>query len=340
MIVMCTGMTYHSSALAVPSNVISAVGLILINKRVIQLDKYPFTTVLAVLHSYSTFMFCFLLVMLGHIKYKNVSNYGHLLRISCGSLVSILFMNLNLATNSVGFYQISKLACIPMTLAIESYLGMSQQMLTPVLLLSLSALLAGMALVAVTDISTSAVGFLWAFLGSLSTSVAQVLFGPLQRGLQLDPLQLLFHTTPWLTLGAFLSVPLTEDVREMADHTVSCAVVLDLLASCACAILLNMTNYMVLSTTSPLTYQVIGHIKTIAIISFGMVFYDEGPSSKMLLGIALAVLGVVLYTEENRQQQLRRGGKKILPVSVSAATAFPAPASTPDADSHSSHQLK
>lgn len=295
---------------AAPANVVSAVGLILINKRVIKVDEFPYTTVLALLHSYATFMSCFVLLMMGRIRYKNVGNYSHLLRISGGSLVSILFMNLNLATNSVGFYQISKLACIPMTLLLEWHLGMSQQALTPALNFSLALLLAGMALVAANDISTSALGFLWAFLGTLCTSVAQVLFGPLQRGLQLDPLQLLFHTSPWLTLGAFLSVPLTENVREMAQHSLSSRAVLDLLLSCICAVLLNMTNYVVLSGTSPLTYQVLGHVKTIAIISCGVVLYDQRPSYRTMLGMSLAVVGVVLYTEENRRQSQRRSTTK------------------------------
>jgi hypothetical protein len=37
-----------------------------------------------------------------------------------GSLGSVAFMNLNLAHNSVGFYQLSKLACIPVTLILEA----------------------------------------------------------------------------------------------------------------------------------------------------------------------------------------------------------------------------
>ncbi len=43
--------------------------------------------------------------------------YAHLQ----GSLLSVAFMNLNLARNSVGFYQLSKLACIPCTLLIQFF---------------------------------------------------------------------------------------------------------------------------------------------------------------------------------------------------------------------------
>lgn len=50
-----------------------------------------------------------------------------------GSLGSIAFMNLNLSYNSVGFYQLSKLACIPVTIVIERvYYGKTVS--TPILL--------------------------------------------------------------------------------------------------------------------------------------------------------------------------------------------------------------
>lgn len=299
--------TYSVWHLAIPGNIVSAVYLILTNKRVIIVDGFGHTTVFAVLHSYSTFLFCLLLLVCGLIKYKGVNSYRNLLIISLGSLVSIIFMNLNLATNSVGFYQISKLACIPMTLVLERQLGVVNQKLNTLLVVSLIVLTLGMSLVAVNDISTSSLGFLWAFLGTLSTSVAQVLFGPLQKSLGLDPLQLLFHTSPLLTAASTFIVPFSEDMLALTQRNVSADLLVDLAISCACAIGLNTTNYVVLSATTPLTYQVIGHVKTVAIIAFGILYYDQSPSPKMLLGIGLAVAGVVLYTEENRRQKLVLG---------------------------------
>jgi hypothetical protein len=72
------------------------------------------------------------------------------------------------------------------------------------------------------------------------------------------------------------------------------------------AIVLNITNYLVLSWASPLTYQVIGHVKTIIILLAGAIQYDSIPQGKTRIGMMLAILGVIVYTEENRQQQLQR----------------------------------
>jgi solute carrier family 35 protein E3 len=322
--------------LSVPGNILSAVGLILTNKRIIVVQQFSHTTVFAVLHSYATFLFCLLLLLMGGIKYKAVNSYKNLFIISFGSLVSIIFMNLNLATNSVGFYQISKLAGIPMTLLIESHMGMVHQKLNTRLVASLIVLAIGMLLVAVNDVSTSALGFLWAFLGTLSTSVAQVFFSPLQSSLGLDPLQLLFHTSPLLTAASTLVVPFSEDMRALSQRDVTTDLLLDLLISCFCAIALNTTNYIVLSFTTPLTYQVIGHVKTVAIIAFGAVYYDQSPTPKMILGFCFAVGGVILYTEENRKQKMTsavavdqdRGGS--LSPSISPPNSrLPAPPPTP-----------
>ena len=62
-------------------------------------------------------------------------------------------------------------------------------------------------------------------------------------------------------------------------------------------------NISVLGWASPLTYQILGHIKSIIILIFGITFYDAVPSYKSILGMSLAMVGVVIYTEENRQQQ-------------------------------------
>jgi hypothetical protein len=69
----------------------------------------------------------------------------------------------------------------------------------------------------------------------------------------------------------------------------------------------------VLSWASPLTYQVIGHIKTIIILITGVFLYDDVPTAKSVLGMSLAMVGVIIYTEENRQQQLRRQKPDIIP---------------------------
>jgi hypothetical protein len=76
---------------------------------------------------------------------------------------------------------------------------------------------------------------------------------------------------------------------------------------------------LVLSWASPLTYQVLGHIKSIFILIFGVFVYDAIPTPRSVTGMVLAMVGVILYTEENRQQLKLRQSKYIPVVQMSEA---------------------
>ena len=153
-------------------------------------------------------------------------------------------MNFNLASNSVGFYQISKLACIPITLLLETLLNRRQQILSMRMTTSLLLILLGMGLVAVTEVSFNIKGFVWAAAGVLCSSLAQIFFAPLQKDLNLDALQMLFHLSPILTLGSFATIPIFENTEELLNFKLSKRVIFDVGISCCMAVLLNTSNYL------------------------------------------------------------------------------------------------
>ena len=167
-------------------NVISSVGLILSNKQLVNRNGFDFMVVLTGVHFYSSFLCCLLALMFGVLQYKMISNHLYLFRISMASLMSIVFMNLNLAHNSIAFYQISKLCCIPMTLFLESMFGLRKHKLTFSLVLSLSLIVGGMALVSEGEIQYSPAGLVYMALGVVGTSVGQIWFAPLQKELGLN----------------------------------------------------------------------------------------------------------------------------------------------------------
>lgn len=308
-------------SLSIASNIILAVGLIIINKWVMVVDKFQFTIVLCSLHYYASFFTCSLLLLIGVFQYKTVNRYDNLLRIVIGQLASTISMNYNLNYNSVGLYQMSKLACIPCTLIIESLLQIRKQDLTLSMILSLILIMIGVALFAIIDSNRNILindnnrilGYIWAILSIIITSLTQVFFGPLQKELNLNSLQLLFHTSPLLVLGSSLLIPILENHRQLLETKITYHLFINIIISCIGATGLNITNYAVLSYTTPLTYIVIGHFKTIIIISFGALFFDTGntiPPSHTILGIILAMSGVILYQRENqRQQDLRQTNK-------------------------------
>ncbi len=284
-------------------NVVSAVGLVLVNKKVVLVDQFDCMTILTALHFYFSFIACSLMLCAGYLQYKSVKNYGSILRIVLGSLGSIIFMNFNLAENSVGFYQISKLLCIPVTLFLEWTMNQRRQKITLYLLISLIMIISGVLCVVVNDVKYTDLGLIWAFFGIICTSLAQIYFSPLQKELDLNSIQLLFHTSPWLTFGSFLVTPLFDHTNKLMQIDITFQLLVDLLLSSMLAFVLNISNYLVLSVSFPITYQVLGHVKTIFIFAGGIMFYDQVPSPRAIVGIIVTIIGVILYSEDNRRRQ-------------------------------------
>lgn len=212
-------------------------------------------------------------------------------------------MNYSLAYSSIGFYQISKLFCIPVTLVIESLFGIRQQSLTILLIASLVLIILGMTLVVEQEILVNATGVVWAMLAVIATSSAQIFFGPLKKGLGLDSMQLLLHTSPWLAFGAFVSVPLLENTKAMLDFNLSAKYFfLTLAVSCLISVAFNATNYVLLGLISPMSYTVLSHVKTVVIIVIGSYLFESLPTRRVLIGIGIAMVGVALYTFECHRQ--------------------------------------
>lgn len=208
-------------------------------------------------------------------------------------------MNLNLAYNSVGFYQLSKLACIPVTIVIE-YLLYGKSVSPPVLM-TLIPITIGVGIATVSDVSVNLVGCAFASAAVLCTALAQIFTSSYQKKLECDALQLLYLTSPLIATGMLVLTPFFEDVRVLKDSDFSMPLIYHILISCLLALGVNVSNYLVLGKTSPLTYQVLGHLKTIMILVLGFVIFKYQSDAKSVLGIVIALGGVVAYTELKRK---------------------------------------
>ena len=104
--------------IAIIGNILSVVGVVICNKYITEVDGYDFMIFLSFLHFVFTSIGTKILLGINCFQYKEAPLSG-VLPVAIGSLLSVAFMNLNLSTNSVGFYQLSKLICIPFTLFVQ-----------------------------------------------------------------------------------------------------------------------------------------------------------------------------------------------------------------------------
>lgn len=208
-------------------------------------------------------------------------------------------MNLSLAYNSVGFYQLSKLAAIPLTVTVQ-YLAfgttISWRVVVTLIFISL-----GIGIATITDISFNVLGTVYATIGVVSTALVQVFFEPFRKEIDCDPLQTLYHTSPWIASGTLLCSPLFGEIPTIRNAAYHIPLILAILLSCIMAILVNASNYAVLSRISPLSYTILGHFKTVSILGLGAILFDATPSWKMIGGASMALGGVVFYSELRRR---------------------------------------
>lgn len=222
-------------------------------------------------------------------------------------------MNLNLAYNSVGFYQLSKLVCIPFTILVQRVVF--RQEASTAVKLTLVPILLGVGLATVHDVSVNLVGTFFAILAVVFTTFSQFFTQRYQGVLECNAMQLLYLTSPLICAGMLLLAPFFDNLTEFRAFMAAggggenkAAVLAWVAVSCVLAFGVNVSNYLVLGKSSPLTYQVLGHLKTVLILVLGFTLFHTPVSARQALGVFFALVGVISYTETKRKQSLRGTG--------------------------------
>ena len=279
-------------------NVISVVGVVLCNKYINATLGFKFTMFLSTCHFAFTWFGCYLLLIGNVFEYRH-EDIQNVLPLAIGSLGSVGFMNLNLAHNSVGFYQLSKLACIPFTIFIQYFFyNISEPALVK---LTLFPILFGIGIATVHDVEVNMVGTIFACVAVLFTTCSQIFTKEYQRRLSCNALQLLYLTSPIIMLGMMILIPFFDDIDNLMNYNWTWEVVSCILLSCCLALEVNISNYLVLGKTSPLTYQVLGHVKTILLLIISFYLFSYKLEKNNIMGIAIAMGGVIAYSEVKRR---------------------------------------
>ena len=69
-----------------------------------------------------------------------------------------------------------------------------------------------------------------------------------------------------------------------------------ILLSCSLAVFCNMSQYLCIGRFSATSFQVLGHMKTVCVLILGWILFDSALTVKNILGMLLAVMGMVVYS--------------------------------------------
>ncbi|KAA8546602.1 hypothetical protein F0562_002659 [Nyssa sinensis] len=301
-------------------NVVTSVGIIIVNKALMATYGFSFATTLTGLHFATTTLMTVVLRWLGYIQSSHLP-LPELLKFVLFANFSIVGMNVSLMWNSVGFYQIAKLTMIPVSCLLEVVFDKIRYSRDTKL--SITIVLLGVAVCTVTDVSVNARGFIAALIAVWSTSLQQYYVHFLQRKYSLSSFNLLGHTAPaqaasLLLLGPFLDYWLTNKRVDAFDYNIASLVFITL--SCTIAVGTNLSQFICIGRFTAVSFQVLGHMKTILVLILGFIFFGkEGLNLQVVIGMVIAVIGMVWYgnasskpggkeRRSSSSKQLKHGG--------------------------------
>jgi len=295
-------------------NVLSSVAIVLVNKKVFAAGfHFPFTL--------SFFHFCFTVVfykLLWSCSFFSLPTNDlptfEKFKVALAGVASIGFMNVSLALNSVGFYQITKLTIVPVTLAIN-FIFFNVSTTTKVKI-SLLILLLGVGVATVSDVELRMLGFFFGILAVVSTAMFQIWQGTKQKEYGLSGTQLQNSVAFWQA-AVSLACSLIFESFCLDTSSTSCDAALDFLAkiytdpavtatmwlvlgTCFLALAVNWCSFGLIGRTSPITFQVVGHAKTCLVLIGGYVLFPSRTADVKqfyhnVAGVSVAMIGVILY---------------------------------------------
>ncbi|MED6158936.1 UDP-rhamnose/UDP-galactose transporter 6, variant 2 [Stylosanthes scabra] len=288
-------------------NVVSSVGIIIVNKALMANYGFTFATTLTGLHFITTTFLTSILKGMGYIQSTQLP-VSDLIKFVLFANFSIVGMNVSLMWNSVGFYQIAKLSMIPVSCLLE--VVFDDVRYSRDTKLSICLVLLGVGVCTVTDVSVNVKGLIAAVVAVWSTALQQYYVHFLQRKYSLGSFNLLGHTAPaqaasLLLAGPFVDYWLTN--KRVDAFNYGLAAILFIILSCSIAVGVNLSQFICIGRFTAVTFQVLGHMKTILVLILGFIFFGkEGLNLQVVIGMLIAIVGMIWYGNASSQP----GGKE------------------------------
>ncbi|CAM1324154.1 SLC35E3 (predicted) [Pycnogonum litorale] len=286
-------------------NICASILIVLLNKWVYVHTGFPNVT-LTFLHFVVTFIGLIVCKFFGILQVKTLPLLDMLPLAStfCGFVV---LTNLSLQYNTVGTYQIAKVMTMPCIMIIQTqFYGKKFTTKEKLTLIPIST---GVFLNSYYDIKFNVIGSLFATCGVIVTSVYQVWVNTKQKEYGVGSMQLLFYQAPLSASLLLLVIPFFEPITGGKNALLTTHwTLIDLTVvslSAITAFMVNLSIFWIIGNTSPVTYNMVGHLKFCLTLIGGFLLFHEPISINQLFGISLTVSGVILYTHFKLQQQAK-----------------------------------
>jgi solute carrier family 35 protein E3 len=195
--------------------------------------------------------------------------------------------------NSVGTYQLMKFLVIFVTCIME--FGFYRKTYSAKVYGVLAGLVFSVSLATITALNFSTAGSFFGIGGAVSTAYYQILNKFVQTEFAVQPLQLLHYEQPWSAAWCALFAALTEPIGNLLTLTYTTELACYILLSAVFAFGVNVTCYLIIGKTSPITYSVLGHLKTVSIFIVGAMFLGDNVRATQAFWMTAAFGCILLY---------------------------------------------
>ncbi|XP_041348938.1 solute carrier family 35 member E3-like [Gigantopelta aegis] len=282
-------------------NICSSIVIVLLNKWLYSNYGFPNMSLTCIHFVITTFGL--LLCKMGNLFQPKSLPFFQMLPLALTFCGFVVFTNLSLETNTVGTYQLIKTMTTPCIIVIQT--NIYSKSFSWKVKATLIPITIGVFLNSYYDVKFNFTGIAFAAIGVLVTSVYQVLVGEKQHEFQVNSMQLLYYQAPLSALLLICVIPFFEPVNQYHGLLFSWPLEALLLVflSGVVAFSVNLSIYWIIGNTSPVTYNMVGHLKFCLTLTGGYVLFNEQLQLLQVSGIITTLAGVMAYTYFKLQER-------------------------------------
>ncbi|KAK6154493.1 hypothetical protein DH2020_008741 [Rehmannia glutinosa] len=290
---------YCGPIMAMTFNFLVAVGIILGNKLVMGKVGFNFPIFLTLIHYTTAWILLAIFKTLSLLPVSPPSKstpFSSLFALGAVMAFASGLANTSLNHNSVGFYQMSKIAVTPTIVTAEFILFKKTISFSKVV--SLVVVSFGVAVATVTDLEFNMFGAIIAVAWIIPSAINKILWSNLQQQGNWTALALMWKTTPVTIFFLVALMPWLDPPGVLSfkwDVTNTSAI----LTSALLGFLLQWSGALALGATSATSHVVLGQFKTCVILLGGYLLFGSDPGLVSIVGAVLALCGMSVYTSLN-----------------------------------------
>ncbi|KAL3819578.1 hypothetical protein ACJIZ3_005483 [Penstemon smallii] len=282
--------------IALTFNFLVSVSIILMNKLVLVNVGFNYPIFLTFIHYVVSWLIMAILKAFSIISLSSPpksTNFFSLLSLGIVMSLSTGLANVSLKYNSVGFYQMAKIAVTPAIVLAEFILF--RKRISTQKVLALTVVSVGVAVATVTDLQFHFFGACVAVAWIVPSAVNKILWSNLQQQDNWTALALMWKTTP-ITLFFLVMLMPSLDPPGVLSFDWSFNNCATIGGSAVLGFLLQWSGALALGETSATTHVVLGQFKTCVILLGGFLIFGSNPGQTSILGAATALAGMSFYT--------------------------------------------